>query len=242
MKFMRYFVTAAGIMILIFMLLSCLAANFALGKLLTILMGLAMALWFNVPDNTAVKICKGLTLLAAVFFAVMTAVIALIPQTNRADCTEDAVIVLGCGVMGTAPTLTLARRLEKAIEYYNNNSDALIIVSGGQGPQEDITEAKAMYDYLTERGIPDESIIMEDKATSTNENFKLSKEILDKRLGSGYKTAYITNSFHSYRAGELAKLNGLDARAYNASTSITSIVPCYLREVLAVLQLWILGK
>ncbi len=239
---MKNAVTITGILIIIYMLLSCLITNFASGKLLAIILGVSMALWFHVPDNAVVRICKIFLMLAAVFFAVMIVMISVLPHTNKADYTEEAVIVLGCGVKGTTPTNSLVRRMDKAIEYYNNNNKALIVVSGGQGPQEDISEARAMFDYLTARGIPAESIVIEDKASSTNENFKFSKEILDEKLGDDYRAVYITNNFHSYRAGKLAELNGLNVRSYSASTAPLSLLPCYLREVLAVLQLWIFKR
>lgn len=239
---MKNAVTITGILIIVYMLLSCLITNFASGKLLAIIMGLAMALWFHVPDNTVVRICKVFLIITAVFFAVIIAIISVLPRTEKADYTEEAAIVLGCGVNGTVPTGSLVRRMDKAIEYYNNNNKALIVVSGGRGPQEDISEAQAMYEYMTERGVPAGNIVMEDKAASTDENFRFSKEILDKRLGDDYRAVYITNSFHSYRAGKLARLNGLNVRSYSASTEPFSVLPCYLREVLAVLKLWILKK
>ncbi len=239
---MKKTITAAGILIIIYMLLSCLITNFALGKLLGIILGSAMALWFHVPDNAVVKVSKIFFIIIAIFFIIIIVMISVLPHTNRADYTEEAVIVLGCGVKGTKPGGSLIKRLDKTIEYYNNNNKAVIVVSGGKGPQEDISEAQAMYDYLIERGLPSQSMIMESKATSTNDNFRYSKEILDKRLGEDYRAVYITNGFHSYRAGELAKLNGLNVRSYNAKTPLSAILPSYLREVLAVLKLWIFKK
>lgn len=69
---------------------------------------------------------------------------------------EDAVIVLGCGIRGDQLSKTLKDRLDRAIEYHEKNPEAVIVVSGGQGPQEDIPEALAMERYLISRGIPEE--------------------------------------------------------------------------------------
>ncbi len=239
---MKKTVTITGVLIIIYMLLSCLMTNFALGQLLALILGVVMAMWFHVPSNAFVKIIKIFFIATALFFSVVIGIISVLPQTNKADFTEEAVIVLGCGVKGTVPTGSLVRRMDKAIEYYNYNNKALIVVSGGQGPQEDISEAQAMYDYMTSKGIPAENIVIEDRSSSTNENFEFSKKILDEKLGDDYRTVYITNSFHSYRAGELARLNGLNVRSYSASTAPISLLPCYLREVLAVLKLWIFRK
>ena len=68
-------------------------------------------------------------------------------KTDNVTYKEDAVIVLGAAVHGKTPSLTLKRRLETAVKYYNQNPEVIIVVSGGKGPQEDITEAEAMKQY-----------------------------------------------------------------------------------------------
>ena len=79
-------------------------------------------------------------------------------------------------VKATTPSLTLKSRLDTAIEYLNiTKDDTYIVVSGGQGNGENISEAKAMQRYLIQKGIEEEKIILEDKSTSTNENFKYSR-------------------------------------------------------------------
>ena len=100
-----------------------------------------------------------------------------------------------------------------------------------------------MYNYLVERGIPSDSILVEDKATSTNENYRYSKEILDDYFkGQPYRCVYVTNRFHCYRAGRLAEINGLEAVGLGAPIGISAAIPSYMREVPAVFQLWIFNK
>ena len=53
-------------------------------------------------------------------------------------------------------------------------------MSGGQGPDEDRTEASVMHDYLEQHGIDATRIIIEDQSTSTYENLVFSKELLPK--------------------------------------------------------------
>mgnify|MGYP006315732307 CR=1 FL=1 len=74
-------------------------------------------------------------------------------KTDNVTYKEDAVIVLGAAVHGKTPSLTLKRRLETAVKYYNQNPEVIIVVSGGKGPQEDITEAEAMKQYLIKKGV-----------------------------------------------------------------------------------------
>lgn len=234
--------TAVGLILAGFMVWFSLINNFNIGIFIPMAAGLIIALWYHLPENNVIKWLKRLFIAGGVVFAAFMLFIGAMARVNSADFDEEAVIVLGCGLHGDTPSSNLIDRLTAAIDYSSKNTDAVIVVSGGQGPQEDCTETEAMYKYLVEKGVPSERIIMEDKATSTNENYRFSKEILDGIFGDDYEVVYITNSFHSYRAGKLAELNGLNAKAYNARTKLSSVIPNYCREVLAVIQLWVFGR
>ena len=105
-----------------------------------------------------------------------------------------------------------------------------------------ITEAEAMERYLIKKGVNPEVIIREEQATSTFENFLFSKEILDKKLSKNYKVAFITNRFHLFRAGRLAKSAGLSAQRMHADSDLITLLPDYLRECCAVGAMWLTGK
>ncbi len=153
---------------------------------------------------------------------------------------ENAVIVLGSGIRGEQLTVGLKNRLDEAIECYEENNNLIIIVSGGQGSQEDITEALAMERYLLSCGIPQEKIIKEEKATSTYENFVYSKQILDSMLGDDYEVAFVTNDYHIYRAGSLAKIAGFEYTTHShSSTMWYTVLPSCIRECMAVIKLWV---
>ncbi len=92
----------------------------------------------------------------------------------------DYMVVLGARLYGRVPSPALYERLEKAYEYVKDKKDLKIIVTGGQGENEDIPEAKAMKIFLVEKGIDKERIILEDKSTSTYENLKFARDILKK--------------------------------------------------------------
>ena len=122
----------------------------------------------------------------------------------------DAVIVLGAGVNGTEPSLSLRTRLDAALDYLGENPDVPVVLTGGQGYGEEITEAQCMYDYLTTRGVTSERILLEEQATSTAENFAFSKPLLAVE-GIDVETdlvAVVTNDFHIYRAGLIAAREG----------------------------------
>ncbi len=159
------------------------------------------------------------------------------PATHK----EDAVVVLGAAVYGQRVSGLLARRLDAAYEYHLQNPKAWIVVTGGQGPGEDIPEAMAMKRYLVEKGVPADQIIEESASTSTEENFRFARTLLlEHGMPPDAPIAYATNAFHCYRAGKYALLAGFaDANAVPASIGFSSILPCYMREALAVLYYWV---
>ena len=123
----------------------------------------------------------------------------------------DAVMILGAGLWGTTVSPSLKHRLDAAAGYILEHDIKTVLVSGGQGPNELVSEAYAMKEYLVKSGVDEDSIIMEDKSTSTRENFSFSKPLLDEALGDSYRVLFVTNDFHCPRSGLIAKKTGLDA-------------------------------
>ena len=145
----------------------------------------------------------------------------------------EYVIVLGAGIKedGT-PTLTLLNRLEKCVIYAGENPEAFIVVSGGQRRNEPEPEGQAMAKYLVARGVSSERIIIEDKSTSTMENFNFSKKLIN----DVKEVDFITNDFHIFRATILAGRNGLKAYGYGTPTPGIVLINCYLREFFALFK------
>lgn len=160
---------------------------------------------------------------------------------NRKPKQEPAaVIVLGCKVNGTQPSLMLSRRLNAAYDYLTANPDVPVLVSGGQGSNEDISEAQCMAEYLMEKGIAAERILLEDKSTSTSENLRFSKAILEEQGITGeYMLA--TDAFHQYRAQYLAKQEGMTCCAVSAETSWYLLPTYWVREWFGILHAWVFG-
>ncbi len=215
-------------------------SNLNLGLFLTVFLGLAIMVCALLPRRILIKIPKWLKVfvVCGLCFAVtLSSFLVVYGSNDNAKYDEDAVVVLGCGIHGKTPSLALAKRLDSAVEYHKKNPDALIVVSGGQGPQEDITEAEAMEQYLLDRGVTPDKIIKEDKAVSTYTNFKYSKEILDEKLGDGYSITLITSEYHIFRGYLCAKEIGFDKVTHtHADTHSTYLIPGTTRECLAVLK------
>ena len=133
-------------------------------------------------------------------------------EADNSALPVDAIIVLGAGVNGEAPSLTLRTRINAAADYMAKHPDVPVVLSGGQGPGEDITEAECMCRELwTNSEEWNKRYLLEERSTSTAENFKFSKELLEEH-GIDTDTAVIgvvTNDFHIFRAKLIAQREGL---------------------------------
>lgn len=181
---------------------------------------------------------EGIVAIGCAFFIFVEAVIIL--WGNRSAGEADYVIILGAKVNGTAPSLILKARLDTAVTYLKQFPDAKVIVSGGQGADEGISEAECMYRYLVEAGIDEERIIQENRSTNTRENLEFSAEFLDKNQNSA---VIITSDFHVFRSVQIAKKMGFASVSGQAAPSLWYLVPTnYTREFLAVVKDFLLGN
>ena len=161
------------------------------------------------------------------------------------DISVDAIIVLGAGVNGETPSAALRSRIDAAAEYiYGYCAEGVpVVLSGGQGNGENISEAEAMYRALMDHRlrVPEKNVnfLLEDGSTSTAENFRYSKEILN-RHGVETETAVIavvTNDFHAFRSHLIARGEGI------STVSVPAELPWwwlqgnyYLREAFALVK------
>lgn len=209
-------------------------SNFNLGNVMTLLLGGAM-LVFGLLHHHLSRPWKWAVL--ALFLLVLLLICLLLGfgLSDNVSYEEDAVIVLGAAVRGEVPSGALQDRLAVAAAYHAKNPDALIVVSGGQGAQESVTEALAMERWLVSHGVDPEKIRKEEKATSTRENFRFSKALLDAELGSDHTACFITNEYHMFRSRSIATQEGLwEPTHLHSNTRWYGILPGVLREVLAV--------
>lgn len=177
------------------------------------------------------------SLCALVLIFVMGLVLSGFTQTGKENL--DVIIVLGAQVHKTRPSAVLQYRLDKAVEYLNDNPNTICIVSGGQGPNEPFSEGYGMSEYLKNKGIDESRIIIEDKSTSTTENIIYSKQFIDDDASVGI----VTNNFHVYRAVRVAKKQGLKNVTGIAAYSVWTFTPNnVLREVFGVIKYFIFGE
>jgi uncharacterized SAM-binding protein YcdF (DUF218 family) len=147
----------------------------------------------------------------------------------------DYVVVLGSGLIGSQVPPLLASRLNRARKVFDKENERggnpRIIVSGGQGADEDVSEARAMADYLIGAGVPEDRVILEDKSRNTRQNLLYSKELMN-----GGRSVVVTNNFHVMRAALLARRVGLDAQVVGARTALYFVPSATIREFVGVLR------
>lgn len=238
--------TILGACVLINALIYSLLSNPSLGSWLTLALGAFLTVVGIFFTKIISKIPGAALITVIVLFCITFSLFSFLYIFGSADTSstnEDVLIVLGCGVKGNEPGRNLKDRLDRAILYHRENPDALIIVSGGKGDDENVSEAFAMEQYLIKNGVPADLIIKEEKATSTEENFIFSKEILDTLFDDTYVATFITNDFHIYRSSRLAALVGFENTTHaHADTAWYTVIPNGLRECITVLKLWILDQ
>ncbi len=182
-------------------------------------------------------LCLGLCLCA------VTEAVIIRASIGSPEISCPYIVVLGAKVNGTSPSLSLSDRIEAAYNYLTANPDTVAVLSGGQGPDEGISEAQCMYDRLTARGISSRRLLMEDKATSTWENIRFSLDILENETGIRPKSiGLISSEYHLFRAGLLARECGVEPIGIPAKTSWLSLrINYFAREVAGVWHYLILG-
>lgn len=194
----------------------------------------ALLYWMRIAIAALLAVCFAVGLFIS-FFMVKYASFNTPPAADS-DGSSGTVVVLGCHIYGESPSKLLKGRLDAAIEYLNSHEAASVIVSGGQGDDEIISEALAMKNYLAENGISEDRIIMEDKSTNTDENIRFSGSIISEQ-GLPDTLYIVTDTFHSYRAYLFAEKCGF--QAYNISSDVywPLIGEYWIRDILGILHM-----
>lgn len=202
----------------------------------------ALIIIHHFAGKTLWRIVVVLVCIGLVYFAAVEVPIIKNARTDD-DAERPYLIVLGAAVHGDSPSLSLVHRLRGALSYLEQYPDSVAIVSGGQGPGENMTEAQSMFDWLTANGIAPERVLMEDRATSTKENLQFSFEIIlergDDPVGN---VAVLSSPYHLYRAKSMSKLMGVEAAGVAGVWDYPVLtVNYFIREAFGVTHLWVFG-
>lgn len=178
-----------------------------------------------------VLVAAGVLCFAALFGAVIYG------SYDHIQGEPQVMVILGCQVKNNGPSQLLRDRLDEALNYLDDHPDLTVVVSGGQGPDEPSTEARAMADYLMEEGVEEDQILLEDQSHNTVQNFRYTAQLLEEQ---GYdlentQVLVVSNGFHLTRARMLAERTGFEEVSTLAAPSshLPSRLKMYIREPLA---------
>ena len=206
-----------------FLLLGFLVHNHLLEKLPKILRTLLL-----------IAICAGIPMLAVCEGFVLRGF------SSRAPAGLDYLIVLGAQVREDGPSAVLKYRLDAAAQYLQENNSTVCIVTGGKGAAEPFPEGQGMKDYLVKSGIPEDRIIVEDRALNTVQNIQYSMALMS---SPNAPTAIVTNNFHVTRGLALARGQGLtDVYAIAAPSDPLFLPNNMLREFFGLTKDFLLGN
>ncbi len=204
--------------------------------------------WFEKRGKRTLKrILCTLLALGFAFFSVLEFFVVSEAVKREEALQVDAVIVLGAGVNGERPSQALRTRINAAAAYLADlPEDVPVILSGGKGGGENISEAECIRRELAVLGVDASRLILEDKSTDTRENFANSCAILREmglELSADTRIAIITNDFHLCRSKLLLK-DYAEAQAVGVGAPLPWLhlsINYYVREAFALAELLILG-
>ena len=182
-------------------------------------------------------LCIGLILVGITEFFIIRA--------SLGEPTEscDYIVVLGAKVRETGPSASLWDRIYGARDYLAEHPNVIAVVSGGQGADEPMTEARAMYEKLVELGIDEDRIWLEEHATSTWENLNFALNLIEEKTGTRPDNIGIVSSeYHLFRASLFADACNVESVLIPAQTSrLSQKINHFMREVAGVWHYLILG-
>lgn len=190
----------------------------------------------------AVRIVSVVLVLGALVVGVTEALV-IRASFGDPDKSCQYMVVLGAKVRDDGPSVSLWDRIYGARNYLMEHPDVIAVVSGGQGPDEPITEAQCMYDALVAMGISPDRIWLEDKASSTWENLNFSLNLIEEKTGTRpTEIGVLSSEYHLFRASLFAKACDVGFIGIPAKTSRTSqLINHCMREVAGVWHYILLG-
>lgn len=191
------------------------------------------------PWSSLVIMISNAILFYVIFWFYNYLTMLVLYQFNRPKLNQDYIIVLGAGLLnGNQVSPLLAQRIDRGMKFYykqlrKTGKAAKMIFSGGQGGDELIPEGTAMLEYALKQGLPKENGIAETESKNTYQNMLYSKKIIDEQT-SDPNTIFVTNGYHTFRAGMVAKQAGLKADGVGAHTARFFLPNAIIREYIAI--------
>jgi uncharacterized SAM-binding protein YcdF (DUF218 family) len=204
------------------------------------LAGLAVVvvLYLLLPKKLRIVLTALLLAGALVFTAAEVPVVRAARGTPALDA--DWLIVLGAGVNGTAPSRSMLDRLTAARDYLEAHPDCRAVLTGGQGRGEDVTEARAMADWLCARGVDPGRLVLEEAATTTLENLRFSFARIPDAAHA--RIAVCSSEYHLCRAETMARALGVEVGGVPGRTDLPVLrLNYFIREAFGMVYLRVFG-
>ena len=162
----------------------------------------------------------------------------------------QVMVIFGCKVEPWGPSVLLQDRLDTALDYLKDHPDMTVVVTGGKGDDEHISEAQCMYDYLTEHGVDGGNIYLEDRSRNTWQNVNYTLELLGTEVEAGRLAkpqgyVLVSSGFHLSRIQMLwARAGGTgEPSTLAAPVSHTpSAIQMFFREPLALVKSFVFDR
>ena len=151
----------------------------------------------------------------------------------------DYLAILGCGIRADGtPTPLLAGRVDRALAFDESrvalgDAPVTFVPSGGQGPDEVVSEAQSMAGYLEGKGVAPERIVCEGKSTTTRQNMAFSREVIERHAGkdaSELAIGFCTTNYHVFRGYVCARQAGMTVEGMGSKTKYYFWPNAFLRE------------
>lgn len=185
--------------------------------------------------KTLTVTANALSLMLLIIFLIFL-IMAYATQRQAKAEKADYIIVLGCGLVNHQVTPLLKSRLDHGLELYKQQlalgNKSELVVTGGQGLDEKLSEAEAMKNYLVLEGVDAADILLEDRAVNTYENMLFSKQLIEKE-SLVYQAVFVSNNFHVFRSQLFAKEVGLSVKGSGSQTAAYYLPSAMLREFVA---------
>ncbi|MEL6890493.1 MAG: YdcF family protein [Actinomycetota bacterium] len=168
------------------------------------------------------RVVRGAALVVLVGVCYYAISVVQVWSTGRSDDRDpvDAIVVMGAAQFDGRPSPQLEARLDHVLVLWPEAIAPLVVTTGGNLPGDRFTEAESSANYLAERGVPEDAILLEDRGGTTYESMEGVAELLDARGLD--EVVIVTDPYHALRSRLIAESVGLDASVSSTTTSVVT--------------------
>ena len=162
------------------------------------------------------RILMGGLLVAGLIWGVNLLAVYLFGLRNEAR-PADAIVVLGAAQYQGKPSPVLKARLDHAIELYRDSIAPALILTGGVGVGDTLSEAEVGRRYAMKAGVPRARILIEQAGISTEQSMRTVARLMHSR--GMHSAVMVSDPFHMLRLRILARRLGIQAYSSPTRTS-----------------------